>query len=121
MVDCLIALFVSYEIFLNKADSWEQTVVNIAYGVSASVAVTIVAFANVEVVRLLARMYDQRRYNEVRQEGIQEGIEEGVEREREAQSKRLAEAYERFGVDVNGTLMLPNSSEVEEFLEGKDE
>ena len=66
---------------------------------------------------MLARMYDQRRYTEVRQEGIEEGVERG----REAQSKRLAEAYERFGVDVNGTLMLPNSSEVEEFLEGKDE
>ena len=113
LVDCLIALVVAYEIFLNTGDSREQTAVNIAYGVSAAVAVTLVVFANVEVVRLLARMYDKRRFNE--------GLEEGVEREREAQSKRRAEAYERFGVYVNGVLCLPNTPEVEAFLEGRDE
>ena len=112
LVDCLIALFVVYEIFLNTDDSWEQTVVNIAYGVSAAVAVTIVVFANVEVVRLLARMYDERRFKE--------GLEKGVEREREAQSKRRAEAYERYGVEIDGVRYLPTTPEVEEFLKGQD-
>ncbi len=39
LVDCLIAPVVAYEIILNTADSREQTVINIAYGVSAAVAV----------------------------------------------------------------------------------
>ena len=40
---------------------------------------------------------------------------------RAAQSKRYQEAYERFGVEVNGVLMLPNTREVAEFLSGEPE
>ena len=105
LVDCLIALVVAYEIILNTGDSREQTIINIAYGVSAAVAVTIVVFANVEVVRLLARMYDRMQTEQIREE----------------QRKRLDEAYERFGVDMNGVRVLPRTPEVEEFLKGKDE
>ena len=108
LVDCLIALFFVYEIFLNTADSWEQTIVNITYGVSAAVAVTIVVFANVEVVRLLARMYDERKFKE--------GLEQG----RQEKDKRLDEAYAQFGMDVNGVRVLPRTPEVEEFLKGPD-
>ena len=105
LVDCLIALVVAYEIILNTADSREQTVINIAYGVSAAVAVTIVVFANVEVVRLLAKMYERKRAAQIREE----------------QRKRLREAYDRFGVEVNGVRALPDTPEVKEFLEGRDE
>ena len=105
LVDCLIALIVAYEIILNTADSREQTVINIAYGVSAAVAVTIVVFANVEVVRLLAKMYERK----------------WRERAREEQRKRIDEAYARFGMDVNGVRVLPRTPEVEEFLRGMDE
>ncbi len=105
LADCLIALVVAYEIILNTADSREQTVINIAYGVSAAVAVTIVVFANVEVVRLLAKMYERKRAAQIREE----------------QRKRLREAYDRFGVEVNGVRALPDTPEVKEFLEGRDE
>ena len=105
LVDCLIALVVAYEIILNTADAREQTVINIAYGVSAAVAVTIVVFANVEVVRVLAKMYERKRAAQIREE----------------QRKRLREAYDRFGVEVNGVRALPDTPEVKEFLEGRDE
>ena len=38
-----------------------------------------------------------------------------------AQRKRYQEAYNRFGVEVNGVLMLPNTPEVERFLSGQSE
>ena len=109
LVDCLIALFVAYEIFLNKDDSWEHTVANIAYGGSAAVAVTIVVLANVDVVRLPAKMYERKQFNE------------GVEQGRQERDKRLEEAYERFGMAINGVRLLPNTPEVQAFLRGKGE
>ena len=51
-------------------------------------------------------------------EGKAEGIAEGEASERKAQRKRLDEAYRRFGFDVNGVLMLPNTPEVKAFLSG---
>ena len=50
-----------------------------------------------------------------------EGWAEGYAEERAAQRKRYQEAYERFGVEVNGVLMLPNTREVAEFLSGEPE
>ena len=46
-----------------------------------------------------------------------EGRAEGTENQR----KREEEAYARFGVEVNGVLMLPKTPEVERFLAGEDE
>ena len=40
---------------------------------------------------------------------------------RAEQRKRYQEAYERFGVEVNGVLMLPNTLEVAEFLWGESD
>jgi uncharacterized protein (DUF58 family) len=47
--------------------------------------------------------------------------EEAKEEEREDQRKRRAEAYRRFGVEVDGVRMLPDTPEVEEFLSGTSE
>ena len=52
-----------------------------------------------------------------KEEGRKEGREEGTEYQR----KREEEAYARFGVEVNGVLMLPKIPEVDRFLAGKDE
>ena len=41
------------------------------------------------------------------------------EKEKRAQKKRRQEAYKRFGVEINGVLMLPNTAEVEAFLNGE--
>ena len=160
LVDCLIALVVAYEIFLNTGDSWAQTAVNIAQGIGASVAVTIVVFANVEVLKLLAKMYDRRRFNEGMEQGLEQGmeqgleqgmeqgleqgmekgleqgmeqglkqgmeqgmergLEQGIEQGRQERDKRLKEAYERFGVDLDGVRVLPRTPEIQEFLEGKN-
>jgi hypothetical protein len=40
---------------------------------------------------------------------------------REDQRKREEEAYRRFGVEVDGVRMLPDTPEVEEFLSGTSE
>ena len=48
-------------------------------------------------------------------------IKEWKEQGREGQLKREEEAYARFGVEVNGVLMLPRTPEVEQFLAGESE
>lgn len=48
---------------------------------------------------------------------IRQWREEG----RKGQLKREDEAYARFGVEVNGVLMLPRTPEVQRFLAGEDE
>ena len=45
-------------------------------------------------------------------------LEKGRAEGREAQSRRVNEAYERFGVEVDGVQALPNTPEVKEFLRG---
>lgn len=50
---------------------------------------------------------------------IPDAIKNIREKEKRDQRKRRKEAYERFGVEVNGVLMLPNSPEVEAFLNGE--
>ena len=41
---------------------------------------------------------------------------EGYEQGREEQHKRFWEAFDRFGVEVDGVLMLPSRPEVKRFL-----
>ena len=47
---------------------------------------------------------------------VKELKEEGRQEGREAQRKRQEEAYTKFGVGVNGVLMLPLTPEVGRFL-----
>ena len=49
----------------------------------------------------------------------EQGREEGREEERKRQRRREEEAYARFGVEVNGVVMLPRTPEVEQFLAGE--
>ena len=56
-----------------------------------------------------------------REEGRKEGVEQGVEQERKRRRKREEEARAKFGVEVDGVLMLPQTPEVERFLAGEDE
>ena len=53
--------------------------------------------------------------------GIKRGIEQGIERGREQQRSRRREALERFGVEVNGVRMLPDTPEVQKFLDGGED
>ncbi len=52
---------------------------------------------------------------------IRQWREEGRKEERKNQRKRREEAVSRFGVEVDGVLMLPQTPEVERFLSGEDE
>ena len=47
--------------------------------------------------------------------------EEGRKEGRKDQLKRHQEAVARFGVEVNGVIMLPQTPEVERFLAGEEE
>ncbi len=47
-----------------------------------------------------------------RKEGLREGLREG----REQVNSRMQEAYERFGIEQNGVILLPRTPEVEQFL-----
>ena len=49
----------------------------------------------------------------------EQGGKEGRVEERERWRKRRQEAVARFGVEVNGVLMLPQTPEVERFLAGE--
>jgi hypothetical protein len=46
---------------------------------------------------------------------------EGLKEVREERRKRWEEAYAKFGVEMNGVLMLPKTPEVERFLAGEPE
>ena len=47
--------------------------------------------------------------------GMKQGIEQGIEQAR----SRRKEALSRFGVEVNGVRMLPDTPEVQRFLDGE--
>ena len=49
----------------------------------------------------------------------EEGFAEGLKKEREEYRKRWDEAHARFGVEVDGVVMLPMTPEVERFLWGE--
>ena len=59
------------------------------------------------------------RVKKLKEEGREEGPELGKAAERQAQLIRRKEALERFGIEVNGVRMLPDTPEVDEFLTGK--
>ncbi len=40
--------------------------------------------------------------------------------QRKAQQKRRREAYEHFGFEIDGVLVLPQTAEVEAFLNGEE-
>ena len=52
---------------------------------------------------------------------IRQWKEEGRKDGLQTQRKREEEAYAKFGVEVNGVLMLPKTPEVERFLAGEPE
>ena len=49
------------------------------------------------------------------------GLKRGRKEAREEARTRMQQALVRFGVEVNGVRMLPDTPEVQEFLEGEDD
>ena len=52
---------------------------------------------------------------------IKEWKEQGRKEERERRRKREEAAWAKFGVEVNGVLMLPQTPEVQRFLDGEEQ
>ena len=52
---------------------------------------------------------------------IKEWKEQGRKEERKRQREREDAAYAKFGVEIDGVLMLPRTPEVEQFLAGETE
>jgi hypothetical protein len=51
--------------------------------------------------------------------GLKTGLKQGREAAREEARTRMQQALERFGVEVNGVRMLPDTPEVQKFLDGE--
>lgn len=51
--------------------------------------------------------------------GMKQGMERGIEQGMEQARARRKEALSRFGVEVNGVRMLPDTPEVQRFLDGE--
>ena len=50
---------------------------------------------------------------------LDRGRAEGRQQVRQEQRKRMREAYEQFGIEVDGVVMLPRTPEVQEFLDAE--
>ena len=72
---------------------------------------------------VLAAMLKESVIIKAREEGFAEGLRIGREKARrelrERHLKRWHEAFDRFGFEVDGVVMLPMTPEVERFLDGE--
>lgn len=64
---------------------------------------------------VLAAMLKESVMRKAREEGFAEGLKRG----REEYRKRWKEAFARFGVEIDGVVMLPLTPEVERFLDSE--
>ena len=117
LVLALTGLVAWYEVAYRTMDSWPETVTSIGQGVASAIAVVVTILASVEVIMLFSEKYKARRF----EEGREEGKNEGRLVERQEHQNRLNEAYERFGIVLDGVQTLPRTPEVEEFLSGKSD
>ena len=78
------------------------------FGVAVGIALLAAIF--VEVIGRMVLLIPAA-WNKAKAEGRAEG--------RDRASRRLKEAYERFGIEVDGVLTLPHTPEVERFLAGE--
>ena len=62
-----------------------------------------------------------RYWEQAEKKAIERGLKRGREQAREESRTRMQQALERFGVEVNGVRMLPDTPEVQEFLKGEDD
>ena len=60
-------------------------------------------------------------FRSIKNLGREGGLVEGQAKERQAQSRRREEAYRRFGFDRDGVRYLPDTQEIRDFLDGKDD
>ena len=106
-------------------DAWrlDSLLPDLAIITTVSAGVALLATILKEAVwnMVLAGMKIRQWREEGRKQGVEQGIEQGIEQERKRRRKREEEARAKFGVEVNGVLMLPQTPEVDRFLAGEDE
>ena len=54
-----------------------------------------------------------------REQAERRAVERGIKKGKEQSRSRRKEALSRFGVEVNGVRMLPDTPEVQRFLDGE--
>ena len=102
-------------------DAWrlDSLLPDLAIIITVSVGVALLATILKEAVRYMVLAGMKAR--QLKAEGIEQGIKQGIEQERERRRKREEEARAKFGFEVDGVLMLPQTPEVERFLAGEDD
>lgn len=111
-----VALLVEFEGSGTRAFRYFEAAVRTMYW--ANVFVLIGLFEGVrrmfEKASELRARYREQAERRATERGIKRGIKQGEERQR----ARRREAISRFGVEVDGVTMLPDTPEVREFLDG---
>ena len=106
-------------------DAWrlDNLLPDLAIITTVSAGVALLATIIKEAVwnMVLAGIKIRQWKEEGRKEGRKEGVEQGIERERKRRRKREEEARAKFGFEVDGVLVLPQTPEVDRFLAGEDE
>ena len=100
-----------------QLDSLMQSLASVTT-VSAGTALLATIFKEMVWFMVLAAMKIKEWKDQGREEGLEAGREEGLEAGQERQRKREEEAYLKFGVEMDGVLMLPRTPEVARFLSG---
>ena len=72
-----------------------------------------------EKASTLRARYREQADRRATERGLKRGLKRGIERGREEARTRMQQALERFGVEVNGVRMLPDTPEVQKFLDGE--
>ena len=119
------AMLVEFEGSETRAYQYLETACKVMYW--ANVFVLIGLFEGVrrmfEKASELRARYREQAVRKAEERGIKQGMERGMERgiERgiEQARARRKEALSRFGVEVNGVRMLPDTPEVQRFLDGE--
>ena len=86
------------------------------FGVAVGIALLAAIF--VEVIGRMVLLIPAA-WNKAKAEGRAEGRAEERQRLKKEYKARYQAAYERFGVEVDGVLVLPRTPEVERFLAGE--
>ena len=88
------------------------------FGVAVGIALLAAIF--VEVIGRMVLLIPAA-WNKAKAEGRAEGRAEERQRLKKEYQARYQAAYERFGVEVDGVLVLPRTPEVERFLAGESD
>lgn len=115
------AVLVEFEGSETRAYQYLETACKVMYW--ANVFVLIGLFEGVrrmfeKASELRARYREQAERRAV-ERGMKKGMKQGIEQGIEQARARRKEALSRFGVEVNGVRMLPDTPEVQRFLDGE--